>query len=91
MPAVLTAGAALYAEADTERFAVLAHGLLRVYMNTSDGREVTVRYVRTGELLGAPALVGGPAPVFAQAVTDASLYFMDVAQSATRHETFHGF
>ena len=73
-------GVTFYTEAETERFAVILHGLIRVYMNTSDGREVTVRYVRSGELLGAPALIAGPAPVFAQAVTNSSLYFMDVAR-----------
>ena len=73
-------GVTVYTEAETERFAVILHGLIRVYMNTSDGREVTVRYVRTGELLGAPALIAGPAPVFVQAVTNSSLYFMDVAR-----------
>ncbi|HKE83927.1 MAG TPA: Crp/Fnr family transcriptional regulator [Vicinamibacterales bacterium] len=73
-------GVTVYTEAETERFAVVLNGLIRVYMNTSDGREVTVRYVRTGELLGAPALIAGPAPVFVQAVTNSSLYFMDVAR-----------
>ena len=73
------AGATVYAEADAERFAIVVRGLLRVYMHTSDGRQVTVRYVRAGGLLGAPALVGGPAPVFVQALTDSALYFMDVA------------
>jgi CRP/FNR family cyclic AMP-dependent transcriptional regulator len=47
-------------------------------MHTSDGRQVTVRYVRAGGLLGAPALIGGPAPVFVQALTDSAMYFMDV-------------
>jgi CRP/FNR family transcriptional regulator, cyclic AMP receptor protein len=74
------AGVTVYTEADAERFAVIVRGLLRVYMHTSDGRQVTVRYVRAGGLLGAPALVGGPAPVFVQALTDSGVYFMDVAR-----------
>jgi len=73
------AGATIYTEADAERFAVIVFGLLRVYMHTSDGRQVTVRYVRRGGVLGAPALVGGPAPVFVQALTDSTVYFMDTA------------
>jgi CRP/FNR family cyclic AMP-dependent transcriptional regulator len=76
---VLT-GVTVYTEADAERFGVIVRGLLRVYMHTSDGRQVTVRYARRGGLLGAPALVGGPAPVFVQALTDSAVYFMDVAQ-----------
>ena len=74
------AGATVYKEADAERFGVILRGLLRVYMLTSDGRQVTVRYVRPADLLGAPALVGGPAPVFVQALSDSALYFMDVLQ-----------
>jgi CRP/FNR family transcriptional regulator len=72
-------GVVVYAESDAERFGVIVRGLLRVYMHTSDGRQVTVRYVRRGGLLGAPALVGGPAPVSVQALTSSAAYFMDVA------------
>jgi hypothetical protein len=56
----------------------MMHGLLRVYMHAGDGRQVTVRYVRAGDLLGAPALIGGPAPVFVQAVTHGTAFFFDI-------------
>jgi CRP/FNR family transcriptional regulator len=72
------AGRTLYAEAEAEALAVVLHGLLRVYMHASDGRQVTVRYVRAGDLLGVPALVGGPAPVFVQAVVAVSVFLFDV-------------
>jgi CRP/FNR family transcriptional regulator, cyclic AMP receptor protein len=71
-------GHTVYTEADSEGLAVLLVGLLRVYMHASDGRQVTVRYVRVGNLLGVPALVGGPAPVFVQAVASSSAFFFDV-------------
>jgi CRP/FNR family cyclic AMP-dependent transcriptional regulator len=74
------AGHTVYSEAGAERLAVIARGLLRVYMHASDGRQVTVRYVRPGDLLGVPALVGGPAPVFVQAVTAGSAFFFDIAR-----------
>ena len=74
------AGLTVYTEADEERVGVIVQGLLRVCMNTSDGREVTVRYVRRSGLLGAPALIGGPAPVCVQAVTDCAVYFMDTTR-----------
>jgi CRP/FNR family transcriptional regulator, cyclic AMP receptor protein len=70
-------GHTVYAEADAERLAVIVRGLLRVYMHASDGRQVTVRYVRAGDLLGVPALVGGPAPVFVQAVVSGAAFFFD--------------
>jgi CRP/FNR family transcriptional regulator len=73
-----TAGSAMYAEADAERLAVITRGLLRVYMHAGDGRQVTVRYVRAGDLLGGPALIGGPAPVFVQAVTHGTAFFFHI-------------
>jgi CRP/FNR family transcriptional regulator, cyclic AMP receptor protein len=74
------AGHTVYTEADAERLAVVLHGLLRVYMHASDGRKVTVRYVRAGGLLGVPALIGGPAPVFVQAVAAGAAFFFDIAR-----------
>src|SRR4051812_7813357 len=71
------AGSTVYTEADAERLAVMMDGLLRVYMHASDGRQVTVRYVRAGDLLGVPALVGGPAPVFVQAVVPGAAFRFD--------------
>jgi len=71
-------GHTVYAEADAERLAIVKHGLLRVYMHAADGRQVTVRYVRAGDLLGVPALIAGPAPVFVQAVTSGVAFFFDV-------------
>src|SRR5262245_25667672 len=72
------AGHTVYAEADAEKLAVVVRGLLRVYMHASDCRQVTVRYVRAGDLLGVPALVGGPAPVFVQAVVAGAAFFFDL-------------
>jgi len=70
-------GRILYAEAEAAALALVLDGLLRVYMHASDGREVTVRYGRAGDLLGGPALVGGPAPVFVQAVVPGTAFFFD--------------
>jgi CRP/FNR family transcriptional regulator, cyclic AMP receptor protein len=74
------AGHTVYAEADDERLAVVLDGLLRVSIHASDGRQVTVRYVRAGDLLGVPALIGGPAPVFVQSVASGAAFFFDVAR-----------
>jgi len=70
-------GYTVYSEADAEALAVVMDGLLRVYMLAGDGRQVSVRYVRAGDLLGVPALIGGPAPVFVQAVTSGHAFFFD--------------
>jgi CRP/FNR family transcriptional regulator len=71
-------GHTVYAEADAERLALIVNGLMRVYMHAGDGRQVSVRYVRAGDLLGVPALIAGPAPVFVQAVTSGTAFFFDL-------------
>jgi CRP/FNR family transcriptional regulator len=53
-------------------------GLIRVYMTAPDGRQITVRYAREGELLGIAAIVGGPAPVSVQILADAALLMFNV-------------
>jgi CRP/FNR family transcriptional regulator len=40
-------------------------------MTSEEGRQVTVRYARRGDVLGIPVAVSGSAPVSVQAVTDA--------------------
>jgi CRP/FNR family cyclic AMP-dependent transcriptional regulator len=82
-------GVTVYSEAEAERLAVMMRGLLRVYMLAGDGRQVTVRYVRAGDLLGAPALIGGPAPVFVQAVTHGRAFFFeaDRVKRAARNDS----
>ena len=73
VPADLPAGTTLYYEADEPRCGLVIAGLLRVYMTSPDGRQITVRYARAGDLLGIAAIVGGPAPVNVQMLTDAAL------------------
>ena len=72
------AGTTAYHEADEPRCYLVITGLIRVYMIAPDGRQITVRYARTGELLGIAAIVGGPAPVSVQILTDAALLMLNV-------------
>jgi CRP/FNR family transcriptional regulator len=74
----LPAGTTLYEEQDEPRCGLVITGLFRVYMTASDGRQITVRYARPGELLGIAAIVGGPAPVSVQILTDAALLLLNV-------------
>lgn len=79
------AGARLYREGERERWALLVAGLVRVYMRSPAGRQVTVRYVRPGGVLGVASMVGGPAPVSVAAVLPSSLLILasgDVRQAA---------
>jgi CRP/FNR family transcriptional regulator len=74
----LPAGTTLYYEEDEPRCGLVIAGLIRVYMTSPDGRQITVRYARAGDLLGIAAIVGGPAPVSVQIVTDVTLLMFNV-------------
>jgi CRP/FNR family transcriptional regulator, cyclic AMP receptor protein len=75
-------GGIVYREKARPRCALVLEGLLRVYMAAPDGRQVTIRYARTGALLGIATVVGGPSPVGVQALTDARLRFVDASALA---------
>jgi len=57
---------------------LVVSGLARAFLSASDGRTVTIRYMRTGELLGIPIIVGGPIPASIQMVTNAELLVLNV-------------
>ncbi len=74
----LPAGTTLYYEEDEPRCGLVITGLIRDYMTAPDGRQITVRYARAGDLLGIAVIVGGPAPVSVQILTDAALLMLNV-------------
>jgi CRP/FNR family transcriptional regulator len=67
------AGALVYRDQETPRVFVVIDGLLRLFLRSADGRQVTVRYVRSGEVIGLPLVLGGPGPMSVQAMTSASV------------------
>jgi len=77
------AGATIYRQGEAPRTFLVVHGLLRVYMSSPDGRQVTVRYARGCDVLGVAVLVGGPADVGVQTLARSSLYRLDAAALAT--------
>jgi CRP/FNR family cyclic AMP-dependent transcriptional regulator len=78
IPVDLPAGTTLYYEEDEPRCGLILDGLVRVYMTSPEGREITVRYARRGELIGIAAIVGGPAPVNVQILTNAKILLLNV-------------
>ena len=56
------AGALTYRDEECPRLIVVVKGLLRVFLTSADGRQVTVRYARSGDVAGLALVVGGPAP-----------------------------
>ena len=70
-------GTTIYREGSPPRAALVIEGLLRVYMTSAEGRQVTVRYARAADVLGIAVLVGGPVNVAVQALAPSSLFRID--------------
>ena len=70
-------GSTIYRESSSPRTFLVVGGLLRVYMTSPEGRQVTVRYARPGDVLGIAVLVGGPADVGVQTLAESSLFRID--------------
>jgi CRP/FNR family transcriptional regulator len=68
------AGTTVYRAGDDPRAALVVRGLIRVYLSSPGGRQVTVRYARPGDVLGIAVLVGGPADTSVQAVEPSSVF-----------------
>jgi CRP/FNR family cyclic AMP-dependent transcriptional regulator len=68
------AGTTIYREGAAPRAALVIAGLLRVYVTSAEGRQVTVRYARDADVLGMAVLVGGPVNVAVQALAPSSLF-----------------
>jgi CRP/FNR family transcriptional regulator, cyclic AMP receptor protein len=77
LPVEFPAGSMLYRDADEPRCALVISGLVRAFLSAPDGRTVTIRYVRSGDLLGIPIIVGGPIPASIQMVTNAELLVLN--------------
>jgi CRP/FNR family transcriptional regulator len=71
------AGSTIYREGAAPRAALVVRGLLRVYMTSPQGRQVTVRYAREADVLGIAVIVGGPVNVGVQTLADSSLFSID--------------
>ena len=63
------AGGLIYRDDESPRLIVVIKGLLRVFLTSADGRQVTVRYARSGDVAGLVLVIGGPAPMSIQAMT----------------------
>jgi CRP/FNR family transcriptional regulator len=74
------AGSTIYREGASPRAVLVVDGLVRVYMRSPEGRQVTVRYARAGDVLGIAVLVGGPADVCVQTLADSTLFRIDAAR-----------
>lgn len=67
------AGVLVYRADERPRVVIVIHGLLRIFLSSSEGRQTTVRYVRSGDVAGLALVVGGPGPMSIQAMTAATV------------------
>lgn len=79
----LPAAAMLYRDSDRPRAGLVVRGLVRVYMTSPEGRHVTVRYARPGDILGIAVGVGGPAAVSVATVIESALAMFDLRRLET--------
>jgi CRP/FNR family transcriptional regulator len=86
----LPAGALVYRDEESPRLIVVVKGLLRVFLTSVDGRQVTVRYARTGDVAGLVLVIGGPAPLSIQAMTSSLVVALRVDTMRTLLATDRG-
>lgn len=76
----IPAGSTLFLGAMGPQPALLTEGLLRVYMTSPEGKQVTISYIKPGGCVGIAALVGGPLPISIQAMAPSTLLVFDAGQ-----------
>ena len=81
-----TPGEHLYREGGGRFAFLVVRGLVRMYMRSLAGREITVRYVRKGELTGLSSIFAGGPPLNFQALTSTRALHLrpDVVDAAAR-------
>lgn len=84
----VAAGTTTYRAGGEPRPSLIVSGLFRSYFAGPDGRQVTVRYAREGDVLGVVAAHGGPAPLHVQALTEAKRLRLEIGtlRDIARHD-----
>lgn len=72
------AGTIAFRPEDPPATFLIARGLVRVYRSVPDGRQATVSFIHTSELVGGTKIVGKPSSVFVQIVVDSRLTLLDL-------------
>jgi CRP/FNR family cyclic AMP-dependent transcriptional regulator len=67
------AGSLIYRPEEQPKVFVVVDGLIRTFLDGPDGRQVTIRYARPGDVAGLVLMLRGPALLSMQAMTRASV------------------
>jgi CRP/FNR family cyclic AMP-dependent transcriptional regulator len=70
-------GSVTFGREHRPRVAVVASGLLRVYLSAPDGRQITIRYARVGDLVGNDRSPGPSVNRGTQAIENSTLLHLD--------------
>lgn len=81
-------GTTIYREGEEARALLIVSGLIRLYMTSPEGRQVTIRYGRPPDVLGVALVVGGPFDVNAMTLAPTTVFSIDARQlaHAARHD-----
>jgi CRP-like cAMP-binding protein len=75
---VYPAGTLLFGEGDPPRVILVEHGLVRIFRTVPDGRQATVAFLRTHEVVGTSMVVSEPPSMCAQTVIKTTVTDLDL-------------
>jgi CRP/FNR family transcriptional regulator, cyclic AMP receptor protein len=84
----ITASALIFRAGQLPRIALVVAGIVRVFISTQLGRQMTIRYARAGDLIGLSPYLAGTDQWNAEAITDVSVKVLtfDHVRSAGAHD-----
>jgi CRP/FNR family cyclic AMP-dependent transcriptional regulator len=78
--AYVPAGELVFRAGEHPRIALIRAGVVRVFVGTTAGRQLTIRYARPGDVIGLAPLLGGSSIWNAQAMANTTLAEVTVEQ-----------
>jgi CRP/FNR family transcriptional regulator, cyclic AMP receptor protein len=72
-PVQVARGAVIFQHGQVSKIALVETGVVRVYVTSPIGRQLTVRYARAGDLIGLAGALAGSEGWKAEAITDTTL------------------
>jgi CRP/FNR family transcriptional regulator len=84
----ITASALIFRAGQLPRIVLVVAGIVRVFISTQLGRQMTIRYARAGDLIGLSPYLAGTDQWNAEAITDVSVKVLtfDHLRSAGAHD-----
>jgi CRP/FNR family transcriptional regulator, cyclic AMP receptor protein len=81
-------GTTIYRGGEPARAMLMISGLIRIYVISREGRQVTIRYGRPTDVIGTALIIGGPLNVDAQTLAPTSVFVLDARrlEDAARRE-----